>query len=610
MGVVSKIIASDETSEIYIEAQTGYEYLGNTCGVIVNDIDLRNRVSNKVKVLSVTRDVECMINFGVKSYKINLVPEERCYSEMTKPNLENVYVIVNDAWYSDYSSVNSISKLDNVPSLRNHVFQGYYDVSNYNGSKFKKECEGIKVIDKEGNLGSTSLTKNSVSLYSDNMTLYPCFTPLIYTIKYDSNGGQGNMDFTSCRFDEDCIIRENNFRRDGYTFVGWSTSSDSSTVSYNDKHIFEKNTMEDDITLYAVWKINTVTIKYSGAGNKITSRTTKNGTTYTWAINSDNLVTKNGSVLKTIIKYNEQLSSSGLTDYNNSNYVNMKRKSSNYDDDAYIANINKEWKCKSGECANKTYNQKTAYQASDFCDLTFGSCEVVLEVNWIRKGVDVNGYLDGKEIYHIANYATVDVWRNGEKVANDVTDYDNNSDWKVGDKFKINDIKISSNKIYRGLGRGSLEGTIGYDDGAIFLTIDTENSDTRDTLRIYYNVGYNIGGFSSSLTINGKDRYSILKKWELGWILDNKDILIQKYEPGTTDISLYHYNDSNNFSVTKKLNGKKCTVNSDEEWNTNASGTGFSLSQSKVYSYDELITYSSQKRNYKELNLYVNWKCD
>ena len=63
------IVSSDSNKEIFIKPEDGFEYLGNTCGAILNDIDLRNGISNKLKVLGVSRDLECVINFGEKSYK-------------------------------------------------------------------------------------------------------------------------------------------------------------------------------------------------------------------------------------------------------------------------------------------------------------------------------------------------------------------------------------------------------------------------------------------------------------------------------------------------------------------------------------------------------------
>ena len=71
-----------------------------------------------------------------------------------------------------------------------------------------------------------------------------------YQVKYDANGGteapsaQEVMDFDS--FD----IASKSPIRDGYTFLGWATSSTATSATYQPGDSFKPN---DDITLYAVW---------------------------------------------------------------------------------------------------------------------------------------------------------------------------------------------------------------------------------------------------------------------------------------------------------------------------------------------------------------------
>lgn len=52
--------------------------------------------------------------------------------------------------------------------------------------------------------------------------------------------------------DEGLLI-PNPFYRDGYKFLGWSLSADSSDIAYSDQALFRMNT--DDISLYAVWGV-------------------------------------------------------------------------------------------------------------------------------------------------------------------------------------------------------------------------------------------------------------------------------------------------------------------------------------------------------------------
>jgi len=87
-----------------------------------------------------------------------------------------------------------------------------------------------------------------------------------YTISYNSTGGTGIMNSTICTYGNTCTLSTNIFTKTGYTFLGWSTSSGSNTVVYNDKYVFNVFDNKDDVHLYAVWRANTYTIKYSANG--------------------------------------------------------------------------------------------------------------------------------------------------------------------------------------------------------------------------------------------------------------------------------------------------------------------------------------------------------
>lgn len=105
------------------------------------------------------------------------------------------------------------------------------------------------------------------------------------------------------------------------------------------------------------------------------------------------------------------------------------------------------------------------YQPGDYfyLDQTANN-STTLKVMWdINKNrVDVNGRLDGVNSTDINGYGTVDVWINGEKVADDV--YDWAVYYKYGTTYEINDIKTASGKRYDGLVSGSsLTGTVGDD---------------------------------------------------------------------------------------------------------------------------------------------------
>ena len=77
-----------------------------------------------------------------------------------------------------------------------------------------------------------------------------------YKITFDSNGGYGSMESIICKLDNICILNENKYTKEGYSFQGWSTKNNG-VAEFQDKaelkNLSSKN--GDNITLYAVWQI-------------------------------------------------------------------------------------------------------------------------------------------------------------------------------------------------------------------------------------------------------------------------------------------------------------------------------------------------------------------
>ncbi|NMN01588.1 Listeria-Bacteroides repeat domain [Bifidobacterium sp. DSM 109963] len=82
-----------------------------------------------------------------------------------------------------------------------------------------------------------------------------------YTVKFEANGGTGDMADQSFKYDEDKkALSENLFTRDGYTFTGWKDKDDS-TKTYTDGQSVQNLTAVDEgvVTLQAQWDPNTDT---------------------------------------------------------------------------------------------------------------------------------------------------------------------------------------------------------------------------------------------------------------------------------------------------------------------------------------------------------------
>lgn len=77
----------------------------------------------------------------------------------------------------------------------------------------------------------------------------------LYKIRFDLNGGYGTCEDQYVPFNG-IINKPQTPQRDGYTFIGWYSNEKGSGIPWN----FEKNKIRNNITLYAVWKHNEITL--------------------------------------------------------------------------------------------------------------------------------------------------------------------------------------------------------------------------------------------------------------------------------------------------------------------------------------------------------------
>lgn len=107
---------------------------------------------------------------------------------------------------------------------------------------------------KEDGTGTTYEDRAQVSL-TDNLTLYTMWTPIKYSIKYDSNTGTGTMtDSTGIEYDKQFELKENTYTKENYIFSNWNTKKDGTGKSYNNKaKVMNLTASEETITLYAIW---------------------------------------------------------------------------------------------------------------------------------------------------------------------------------------------------------------------------------------------------------------------------------------------------------------------------------------------------------------------
>ena len=98
--------------------------------------------------------------------------------------------------------------------------------------------------------GSSYKTDSDVTLYA----VWKLNSAATYIVTYDANGGKNAPSSQTKNKGEDLTLSSDKPTRDGYTFLGWSTDKNATSPTYGSNGIYD---IDSDITLYAVWKINT-----------------------------------------------------------------------------------------------------------------------------------------------------------------------------------------------------------------------------------------------------------------------------------------------------------------------------------------------------------------
>ena len=126
-----------------------------------------------------------------------------------------------------------------------------------------------------------------------DLTMTPEVTANEYTVSYNANGGSGAPSSQKYTYSPSGTITLSSTipTRQGYEFLGWSTSSDDKSAIYTAGDTFDRNTI-GNTTLYAVWVMMTsfVTVYDSNGGSE-------KGTIRIY-VNDTNLITNDGDIFK------------------------------------------------------------------------------------------------------------------------------------------------------------------------------------------------------------------------------------------------------------------------------------------------------------------------
>lgn len=131
-------------------------------------------------------------------------------------------------------------------------FTGTYSISG-NGAATK----AITVTFRNFNTDNGDSATKSVSF---NVSV-PAWTS--YKVTYNANGGSGAPGQQTKWKDQTLTLSSTKPTRNGYSFLGWSTSSTATSATYSAGGSYTANSAA---TLYAVWKANTYKVTYNANG--------------------------------------------------------------------------------------------------------------------------------------------------------------------------------------------------------------------------------------------------------------------------------------------------------------------------------------------------------
>ena len=133
-----------------------------------------------------------------------------------------------------------------TPKRNGYKFLGWYD-SLENGNRLTDE------------------SGRSVSAYQKQrgITAYAYWEANLNSVIFDANGGNGTMGNQQIATDSSAKLNECAFMKDGYTFIGWGTTSTQKI--YDDKAVYAMGT-NSYYRLYAIWQANVNTLRFDTNG--------------------------------------------------------------------------------------------------------------------------------------------------------------------------------------------------------------------------------------------------------------------------------------------------------------------------------------------------------
>ena len=122
--------------------------------------------------------------------------------------------------------------------------------------------------------------KLSGTMGADRVNVYLSFSTKVITTTFHRNIGDSDTTTTTQNFkygQSGQAFNANTWSRTGYTFLGWSTNKNATSMTYPDKCGVADSWIDSNypsINLYAVWSLNTYSISYNLNGGSISGQKT------------------------------------------------------------------------------------------------------------------------------------------------------------------------------------------------------------------------------------------------------------------------------------------------------------------------------------------------
>ena len=240
--------------------EDGLDY---ACEYIYSVIAYRKQAANDPSVLNTS--YLKLLSDGENSYKI-------LTTEFTVEEPELRAIFYKDVLHITWSASDGadsyrveVSKTEDFQDPR--VFEFNKDMILDDMTSYTQELDDVEQTDYYVRVraGASHKNKEYYSDYSD--VKHAEYGAGIYTIKYVSNGGDGEMEPSMVGVREEFKLPGNEFTRDGYVFTGWALKQDNETVLDLDQPIqqgipdySDKDRIKDlagsgkTVKLYACWE--------------------------------------------------------------------------------------------------------------------------------------------------------------------------------------------------------------------------------------------------------------------------------------------------------------------------------------------------------------------